>query len=119
LFVPAEETVFTAREAVLMAASVVILVGGMRLAYRANGGAEGIDLAGRFLSIAWVIGLRLMLLWLAFFAMVFMVAGVAAAFGRELSDSAIGIVAWSFALMASLIFFWRLAHHLRDVSRAV
>ena len=102
-----------------MVASVIILVGGLRLAYRVNGGAEGPDLAGRFLSIAWVIGLRLMVLWLAFFAMVFIVAGVAAAVNRELSDSAIGIIAWSFAMMASLIFFWRLAHHLRDVSRAV
>ena len=109
---------FTAREAPLIAASVFILAGGLRLAYRANGGAEGIDLAGRFLSIAWVLGLRLMVLWLAFFALVFLGAGVAAALNRELSDSAIGIVAWSFALMASLIFFWRLAHHLRDVSRA-
>jgi hypothetical protein len=102
-----------------MVASVVILVGGLRLAYRANGGAEGLDLAGRLLSIAWVLGLRLMVLWLAFFALVFILAGVAAVFNRELSDSAIGIVAWTFALMASLIFFWRLAHHMRDVSRAV
>jgi hypothetical protein len=51
LFLPAEETVFTAREALLLVASVVILVGGLRAAYLANGGAEGIDLAGRLLSI--------------------------------------------------------------------
>jgi hypothetical protein len=60
-----------------------------------------------------------MVLWLACFALLFSMAVAAAAAKREIPDSTIGGLALGFALVASLVFFWRLAHHLRDVSRAV
>lgn len=118
MFIPAEATVFTGRQAALMVVSVLVLVVGLWAAYQANGGAEGRDFAGRLLAVGWVLGLRLMVLWVACFVLLFCIAVVlAAAANRAIPDSVIVAAAWGFALVTSLVFFWRSVHHLRDVRR--
>jgi hypothetical protein len=44
---------------------------------------------------------------------------VGAAADREPSDLVITATAVAFVLLASVVFFWRLAHHLRDLRVAV
>jgi RsiW-degrading membrane proteinase PrsW (M82 family) len=122
-FVPAEETVVTgpdvALDVALMVMSVIIPVVGLWAAYRANGGAEGRDFAGRLLAVGWVLGLRLLVLWAACFALVFILGVAAAAAKREIADPVITSLAWGVTFAASVVFFWRLAYHLRSVRRAV
>jgi hypothetical protein len=96
---------------------VLILIAGLQAAYRANGGAVGRDLAGRLLALGWVIGMRMILLWLALILLVMVLAIAAAATRRELSGPTLEISAAVVILLANLVFFWRLAHHLKELSR--
>ena len=119
MFIPVEDAEFDGWYVASMVASVLILVLGLRAAYKANGGAEGPDFAGRLLALGWVLGVRLMLLWLVLFIALMVLAVAAAAADQEPSDFVITATAVAFALLASGIFFWRLAHHLRDLRGAV
>ena len=120
-FMPAEDTSFTADFGIFVLASIVISVVGLWAAYRSNGGDAGRDLAGRLLAMGWVLGLRFMLFWFAFFTVfIIVMAGVAMARQEspetaELSGPLIEWVASATMLLTSVLFFWRLAHHLKDV----
>jgi hypothetical protein len=102
-----------------MVASALIVVLGLRAAYKANGGAEGPDFAGRLLALGWVLGVRLIVLWLVLFTFLMVLVIVGAAANREPSDFIIAASAVTFVLLASVVFFWRLAHHLKDLTGAV
>ena len=114
--IPGEEAPLTAALVVLVIGSSLILIGGLWMAYGANGGDEGRDLAGRLLALSWVLGLRLMV-FAAIGVVGLMIVMVAAAMaGVPTADLDEQVVEWSagaIALLWSILFFWRLGHHLR------
>jgi hypothetical protein len=121
-FLPAEDTTtFTADLVVFILGSVLINIVGLWAAYRSNGGDGGRDLAGRLLALGWVLGLRFMLFWFVLFTVLtFGVVGVTMAQQEqvetaEVSGSLVEWVASGTMLVASALFFWRLAHHLKDL----
>jgi hypothetical protein len=123
-FFPDEKTPFTLsftwREAAFLLASLVISAIGLYSAYRANGGDQGRDLAGRLLSLSWVLGLRVGALLVPVFVM-FMVAVVIVGMGptkEEIPESFLSVL-FGFFLLIGIFYYWRLAHHLRDVSRTI
>jgi hypothetical protein len=120
---PAGDISLTASDYALMAVSIAITVGGLWAAYRVNGGADGHDFAGRLLAIGWVVGLRLLVIWMACASLLlpaaFIIAFATDAAPRRPSDWAIRAAAWTFMVGSGLVFYWRLIHHLRDVRRAV
>jgi hypothetical protein len=118
-FLPTGETSLTRTDVALIVVLILITVCGLWAAYRANGGAEGRDFAGRLLAIGWVLGLRLMVLWMVSLPLLFIIALATGAVKDKASDSAIRGSAWTFMLITSLVFYWRLTHHLRDVRGAV
>jgi hypothetical protein len=122
-FFPDNDTAYTLsfswREAAFLLASIVISVIGLYSAYHANGGDQGRDLAGRLLSLSWVLGLRVGALLVPLFVM-FMVAVVIVGMGptkEEIPESLLSVLFGAF-LLIGVFYYWRLAHHLRDVSRA-
>jgi 4-amino-4-deoxy-L-arabinose transferase-like glycosyltransferase len=115
MFIPAEAPEFDGLQVASMVASILIVVLGLRAAYKANGGAQGPDLAGRLLALGWVLGVRLIVLWLGFFVVLIVWVFVGAAADREPSDLVITATAVAFTLLASVVYFWRLAHHLKDL----
>jgi hypothetical protein len=118
-FSPSTETAFTFSwpVVVFVLASVAILVVGLMAAYRANGGDDGRDLAGRLLALSWVLGLRVTMLFLPLF-IALMIGFVVLEPGpvKELPAGTMSVLL-GFVLMINVFFFWRLAHHLRDVNR--
>lgn len=115
---PTGEASISGTDVALMVVLILITVGGLWAAYRANGGAEGRDFAGRLLAIGWVLGLRLMALWMVCLPLLFIIAFATGGIKDTPSDLAILGGAWTFMLITSLVFYWRLLHHLGDVRRA-
>lgn len=118
VYLPSEGTAFTWRDAAFVLASVAILVLGLFATYRANGGAQGRDLAGRLLALSWVLGLRLVALFLPLFTALMIVLIVTAPqpIGQKPPATSLGVLL-GFVLLMNACFFWRLAHHLREVNR--
>jgi uncharacterized protein (TIGR02246 family) len=106
-------------------ASVAFFGGGTYAAYRANGGANGLDFAARYLALGWVLTVRLVVLAflpLLLVAMVVLVvmavaqtdpASVAIASDDLSSDWIVELVSVAFIA----VFYWRLVHHFQDVAR--
>jgi hypothetical protein len=117
-FVPVADEEFRVADGILLVLTLLVTVVGLWAAYRANGGQQGTDLAGRFLAIGWVVGLRLMVLLLAFLVFVFVVVLVLAFREQELSDRSMELGGWVAALLAEIVFYWRLTHHLASVRGA-
>jgi uncharacterized membrane protein len=121
-FIPAEEpNTLTADFGVFILGSAIISIVGLWAAYRSNGGDSGRDLAGRLFALGWVLGLRFMLFWFVLFTILLLVmVGVTMAQQgdqetAEVSGPLVEWVASGTMLLASVLFFWRLAHHLKDV----
>lgn len=94
---------------------VLVWVTCLWLVYRANGGADGRDLAGRFLSLGWVLGLRFFVGGMLI-ALVLPVIGILlVAVGIPFEAIPIPTFVMSmFVLMIALVT-WRMVHHLRDL----
>jgi hypothetical protein len=117
-FVPVADEEFRTADGILLVLIVLVTVFGLWAAYRANGGQQGTDLAGRFLAIGWVVGIRLMALMLTLLAFAFVLVMVLAFREQELSDRSIEMGGWVTALLAEMLFYWRLTHHLASVRGA-
>ena len=91
---------------------------GFWFAYRRNGGSRGTDLAARFLSLFWVIGIRLMagcmvvgtLLLLAYLGYTYASHGTPDPDPRRAMRAVIG-----FVFVTQVLAYWRLAHHLAEL----
>lgn len=121
-FIPAEEPkTFTTDFGVFILGSVLISIVGLWAAYRSNGGDGGRDLAGRLFALGWVLGLRFMLFWFILFTVLtFVVVGVTMTQqeGQETAEVSGPLIEWVASgtmLLASGLFFWRLAHHLKEL----
>ena len=117
-YVPVPDQELRVADGILIVISVFVTAFGLWAAYRANGGPNGTDLAGRFLAVGWVIGLRLAVLLLAFMVVVFGIIMVQAFREHELSGRSIELTAWVTAVLTEIVFYWRLTHHLALVRGA-
>jgi len=96
-------------------ASVLLFVAGTSYAFRCNGGAAGADFLVRYLTINWVLGLRLMAL--------LAVPGIVAVFALEellfeqVPPDSTALEA-CFLIAFEAVFYWRLASHIREVVAA-
>lgn len=97
-------------------AQQLVILGGIAVAYVANGGAEGRDFAGRLVAVSWVVGLRTAVVGM--FAIVLAIGGLMAVKGvGDDASSLLGPVLEVVLFGLSLGFFWRLSHHLKSLAR--
>jgi hypothetical protein len=90
-------------------------------AYRANGGSRGRDFAARFLALAFVVGLRVLVLVIIPVMLVLALAGAAIEAqspGFRTSSMFLWIQATVAFLLAYVFFATRLVAHFRDVAAA-
>ncbi|RUO73276.1 hypothetical protein [Idiomarina ramblicola] len=80
-------------------------------AYRSNGGNEGSRFLDKFLSIGWVVGIRL--IPLAIILGVVSLYGDATYYGKETDH--VGPYSLVTMLIFYLFFIWRLSKHIRDI----
>ena len=98
-------------------ANLAVLVFGTLVVYAANGGDRGTDFLGRFLSLSWVVGVRI---FVGLIAAIF-VAGIVAELRAPGSLDAPGSIEHMSAILVVLFnafFYWRLAVHIRQVAFA-
>ena len=101
---------------------IAVAGGGIYAAYRANGGSAGADFAARYFALGWVLFLRLALLF--FVPAIMLVVAGGAAFGDfdeakpESTDDALGWTAALVWLVFESVYYWRLAHHLKQVAHS-
>jgi hypothetical protein len=105
--------------------TLVLFAGGTYAAYRANGGAQGLDFAARYLALGWVLSVRLFVLIflpLLFLALVaFVVVALAQADAPSTTAASEDLAPdWviEIVIMAWLaLFYWRLVQHFHDVAK--
>lgn len=103
--------------------AVIFTVGGTFVVYRANGGASGRHFLTRYFSLMWVLTIR----FLVFMIPILIVAGFVifsfsdTLFGAEAEEADFPVFSRT-VLVASwiwfLVFYYRLAVHMRDVAKA-
>jgi hypothetical protein len=106
------------------AGSVVFTLGGTLVAYRQNGGSAGKGFLGRFFPLMWVLTVRFLvfLLPLLVVAMIPLFYFSEALFGTDAAGedfAALSIYVVMLSWVWFLVFYYRLAVHIRDVARAV
>jgi len=104
------------------AGSVVFTVGGTLLAYRLNGGSAGRGFLARYFPLMWVLTVRFLvfLLPLLVLAMIPMVYFSEALLGTDAAGedfAALSIYVVMLSWVWFLVFYYRLAVHIRDVAR--
>ena len=103
--------------------SVVFTVGGTLVAYRQNGGSAGRGFLVRYFSLLWVLTVRFLvfLLPLLVLAMIPMVYFSEALFGTDAEGEDFAALSMYVVLLSwvwFLVFYYRLAVHIREVARA-
>lgn len=103
--------------------AVIFTIGGTYVAYRANGGASGQHFLSRYFPIIWVLTIR----FLVFMIPILIVAGFVMfsftdqLFGAEAEEADFPVFSRA-VLIASwiwfLVFYYRLAVHMRGVAKA-
>ncbi len=103
--------------------SVVFTVGGTLVAYRMNGGSAGRDFLTRYFPLMWVLTVRFLvfLLPLLVVAMIPMFYFSEVLFGADAAGDDFAALSMYVVMLSwawFLVFYYRLAVHLRDVARA-
>ncbi len=103
--------------------SVAFTLGGTLVAYRVNGGSAGRAFLSRFFPLMWVLTVRFLaaLLALILIATIFMILFSVSLFGTETGSEDFAVLTMADAMLSwawFLVFYYRLAVHLRDVARA-
>ena len=106
------------------AGTVVLTVGGTLVAYRQNGGNAGRAFLTRFFPLLWVLTIRFLVFLLP--VLVLAMAPVAyfsdSLFGAETQDGDFNLLSMVVAMLSMgwlLVFYYRLAVHMRAVARGV
>lgn len=106
---------FTAIEFLLMLA---ITVAGINWAFKANGGNEGRDFIGRFVSLSFPVMIKIFVLTLVLaFAAVFLIASLVDPQAMERGASVRESVVLLIAVAMEIIYFWRVITHLNAINR--
>lgn len=105
------------------AGSVAFTVGGALVAYRMNGGSAGRGFLARYFPLMWVLSVRFLvfLLPVLVVAMIPMFFFSGAFFGADVAGedfAALSMYVVMLSWVFFLVFYYRLAVHLRDVARA-
>jgi hypothetical protein len=114
--VPARVAPMTQMDTAIQIALNVLILAGVVAAYFANGAAAGKDFAGRLLAISWVVGLRTALGGTLIVAAVILATIASRAGEQEAAPNLrplVGIVMFG----CTLVFSWRLSHHLKSLDR--
>jgi hypothetical protein len=82
---------------------LAFLGAGTALAYRCNRGQDGVDFAGRYFALSWVIGIRV--------AVIMIPAGVIVSAFLEFPWGDLSTV-----VACELVFYWRLAVHMKSLT---
>lgn len=93
---------------------LAFVVFGTTVVYKSNGGRDGREFLERYVSLSWVLFVRLF----PFFILIFLVAVI---FETALvGDVSYELTGYTFAagLLVNVIFYWRLSHHMGDLSQA-
>lgn len=91
---------------------VLIILFGTFYAYKANGGASGADFLGRYFSIAFVVGIRFLLLLIPIILILVFYYLYAFPDDEDIPTTALDIllfIAWY------VLLFWRIGVHIADV----
>ncbi|MGM0430088.1 MAG: hypothetical protein ACQEQ2_07295 [Pseudomonadota bacterium] len=93
---------------------LVFVVFGTAVAYKSNGGRDGREFLERYVSLSWVLLIRI----LPFCVLIFLVAGILEKI--LVGDVGYELTGYTFAagLLVNVIFYWRLSHHMGDLSQA-
>lgn len=95
-------------------AELVFVVFGTAVAYKSNGGHDGREFIERYVSLSWVLFIRLL-------PLLILIALVASIF-RDIfiSDAGYSFTVYDFAAVTlmSFIYYWRLSHHMSDLSQS-
>ncbi|MGM7319434.1 hypothetical protein [Idiomarina sp. ST10R2A5] len=87
---------------------------GTTVAYKSNGGRDGREFLERYVSLSWVLFIRLL-------PLVILLVLVASIF-RDIfiSDAGYGFTGYDFAalVLISFIYYWRLSHHMSDLNQS-
>jgi len=96
--------------------TLIVLLGGILWAYRRNGGADGTGILDRYLSIGWVLNIRVLLILWAF-VLLFDQAAEFAGLGdylEEIQGPLNALECW----IAEAYLAWAIARHIGDVRKA-
>jgi hypothetical protein len=108
-----------AYEAVTSGIAYGLLLIGTLAAYRANGGGSGADFIARYLSLSWVLGIRITViggLLFVVFALILGVILVIVAPSAVESEAMWGWLGVPLVLIWCGAFYYRLYWHLRDIN---
>jgi len=91
-------------------AGLLITIGGLLVCFRRNGGNSGQQFLERYLSVGWVLGMRLSFLYLV----VWFSIGSLVHFGvaRPLVGRLIGVA----GLSVNILFWYRMQHHIHEIA---
>ncbi len=89
--------------------AITISIMGLIAAFRANGGAHGVDFLGKYFSIAFVVGMRLLPI-----SFVIMFLSVVISEVMEEEQVASVVVGGSY-ISIFLLFYWRICKHIGDI----
>jgi hypothetical protein len=90
--------------------SLIAVGGGVALAYRANGGKDGVDFISRLLSVWWVVGIRVFLVLCVPLGLLSVIwAPTPSSPGAPLFSELVSTVA------LTLPTYWRAAVHVKDI----
>ncbi len=90
-------------------AAVLVNVIGLITAFRANGGTHGVDFLGKYFSIAFVVGMRLLPI-----SLVIAFLSIIVSEGAE-DDQVASVMAGGSYLAIFLLFYWRVCKHIGDI----
>jgi len=93
---------------------LVFVVFGTAVVYKSNGGRDGKEFLERYVSLSWVLFLRIIPLAILIFILTIILQDVL------LGNSGNEFTVYTFAavVLVNLIFYWRLSHHMGELSQA-
>ncbi|MCA1767623.1 MAG: hypothetical protein LC639_05330 [Idiomarina sp.] len=93
---------------------LAFLVLGTTVVYKANGGRDGREFLERYVSLSWVVFIRLLPLIILF--------GIIVSIFRDIfiGDAGYSFTVYDFAavVLIDFIYYWRLSHHMGDLNEA-
>ncbi|WP_152996235.1 hypothetical protein [Pseudoalteromonas sp. H105] len=91
---------------------VLSVICGTALCFFANGGNQGSDFLRRYLSISWVVGIRLLVTTVPIFILIYVVVELAGyGFSEETNSLDLAL-----QTVFSVFYYWRVIHYIKQIS---